>query len=99
MNMSSVKDLFISEPSVSGLWKLNHVELLEVVGHQKLTFPSSIKKDKIRQVILKHLCQDKFISYEEEEEGHDGLKTSSAILELKMLSFKRMRERERMCCI
>jgi len=81
--MSTPKDLFILEPSVSCLRKLKCAELLNVANHYKLSCPGSSKKEEIRQKILEYLREEELIS---DEEG-DEIVTDRNTLELKRLEF------------
>jgi len=56
--MSTPKDLFISEPSVSCLRKLKRAELLDVASHYKLSCPGSSKEEEIWQKILEYLREE-----------------------------------------
>ena len=90
--MSSVKDSFVSKPSMSSLKKLNRTELVEVASYYELTISSLVKKDDIHQVILEHLREEEPLS---DEESDDRQEASSATLELKRQEFqenKRARE-------
>ena len=82
--MLSQKDLFVSEQSANGLWKLKCTELLEVAAHYKLSCSSSLKKDEIRRVILEHLREEEIIS----DEDGDELEVSRTTIELKKLEFQ-----------
>ena len=66
--MSTVKDLFVAEPSASGLRKLKCIELLEVAGRYKLTCLSLMKKDEMRQLVLEHLQKEELVSDDESYE-------------------------------
>ena len=83
MIMSSAKDLFIMEPSMSALKRLKRAELVEFASHYKLTVSSSMKKDDIHQEILEYLCEEEQISDDE-----DMQESSSTTLELKRLEFQ-----------
>jgi len=80
----STKEMFISDPSRSGLQKLKRSELLEVADYYNITCSSSTKKEEICCGILEHLLEEEIIS--EEEDG--DLSTSSAALELKKVQFQ-----------
>ena len=76
--MSSTIELFVLEPHSRGLLSLKRSELVELADHYKLTLSSSMKKDKIRRVILTHLCEEELIPDDKDEEILDN----SATLEL-----------------
>jgi len=84
----SAKELFISDPSKSGLQKLKRAELLEVADHYKIIYSSSAKKEKICRGIVEHLLEEEIISEEEDDD---------LILpwNLRSCSFKRMKGLER----
>ena len=71
--MSSTIELFILEPSLRGFLSLKQAKLVELVDHHKPTLSSSMKKDKIYQMI-----EEELIPNDEDEEILD----SSAMLEL-----------------
>jgi len=76
------KELFISDPSKSGLQKLKCAELLEVADHFNITCSSSAKKEEIR--ILEYFLAEEIIS--EEKDGN--LSISSTALEFNKLQFQ-----------